>query len=60
MNELQGAVGIVQLKKFKKLFNVQHKNREKIIKKIKNFKEIKIRSKPENTTEAPESLNFFI
>ena len=58
MNELQGAVGIVQLKKFKKLFNVQHKNREKIIKKIKNFKEIKIRSKPENTTEAPESLIF--
>ena len=58
MNELQGAVGIVQLKKFKKLFNVQHKNREKIIKKIKNFKEIKIRSKPDNTTEAPESLIF--
>ena len=58
MNELQGAVGIVQLRKFKKLFNVQHKNREKIIKKIKNFKEIKIRSKPDNTTEAPESLIF--
>ena len=32
MNELQGAVGIVQLKKFKKLFNIQTKNRNKIIK----------------------------
>tara|TARA_B100000965_G_scaffold406447_1_gene445440 strand:- start:2450 stop:3598 length:1149 start_codon:yes stop_codon:yes gene_type:complete len=58
MSELQGAVGIAQLKKFNNLFNVQKKNREKIITKIKFIKSIKIRKKPIKTTEAPESLIF--
>ena len=58
MNELQGAVGIVQLKKFKKLFNIQNKNRNKIIKKIRLIKDIVIRKKPKNSTEAPEALIF--
>ncbi len=58
MNEMQGAVGIIQLKKFSKLFNVQKKNRTLIMNKIKKIKEITIRSKPQNSTEAPESLIF--
>ena len=58
MNELQGAVGIVQLRKFKKLFNIQAKNRNRILNKIKTIKEIQIRKKPKNSTEAPEALIF--
>ena len=58
MNELQGAVGIAQLKKFKKLFYIQTKNRNKIINKIKSIKDIVIRKKPKNSTEAPEALIF--
>ena len=58
MNELQGAVGIVQLRKFQKLFNIQNKNRNRIINKIKSIKDIVIREKPKNSTEAPEALIF--
>ena len=58
MNELQGAVGIVQLKKFKKLYSKQSQNRKKIIEKIVGIKQIKIRDLPKNSTVAPESLIF--
>ena len=58
MTELQGAIGISQLKKFNKIFNSHKKNKDTIIKKLKKFKNIKIRNLPKNSIDAPESLIF--
>ena len=56
MSELQGAVGVAQLKKFQKTFNKHKINKNSIIKKIKKLKNIKIRSIPKYCNEAAESL----
>lgn len=56
MSELQGAVGLAQLKKFQKTFNKHKKNKNSILKKIKSLKNIKLRTIPRYCYEAAESL----
>ena len=58
MTELQGAIGISQLKKFNNIFNKHKKNKNIILKKLKKFKQIRIRELPNNSIDASESLNF--
>ncbi len=58
MTELQGAVGISQLKKFNKVFQKHKKNKKIIVDKIKRFKDIKLRFLPKNSEDASESLIF--
>lgn len=58
MNEMQGAVGLVQLKKFDQIYSRHQENKIKILKKIKNLKNIKTRSIPINAIDACESLIF--
>lgn len=56
MSELQGAVGLAQLKKFKKIFNKHRKNKNLILNKIKYLKNFKLREIPLYCTDASESL----
>lgn len=56
MCELQGAVGLAQLKKFQKTFNQHKKNKNLILNKIKNLKGIQLRHIPIYSSEAAESL----
>ena len=56
MCELQGAVGLAQLKKFQTIFNQHKKNKNLILNKIKNLKGIQLRHIPKYTSEAAESL----
>ena len=56
MSELQGAVGLAQLKKFNEIFDRHKKNKNLILKKIKNFNNFKIRQIPKYCKEASESL----
>lgn len=58
MTELQGAVGISQLKKFNNIFRRHKKNKNIILNKLKKFNDIKLRDIPNNSIEAPESLIF--
>ncbi len=58
MTELQGAVGISQLVKFNKIFNTHKKNKNVILKRLKKFKNLKMREIPKNSTDASESLIF--
>ncbi len=58
MTELQGAVGISQLKKFDSIFNKHKKNKNIILNKLKKFKEIRLRELPNNSIDASESLIF--
>ncbi len=56
MSELQGAVGLAQLKKFKKIFFKHKKNKNIILNKIKSLDNFKLRTIPPYCTEASESL----
>ena len=56
MTELQGAIGLAQLKKFDEIFERHQKNKNLIINKIKSFDNFKIRQIPKYCKEAPESL----
>ena len=56
MSELQGAVGLAQLKKFNEIFERHKKNKNLIINKIKSFDNFKIRQIPKYCKEASESL----
>ncbi len=58
MTELQGVVGISQLKKFDSIFNKHKKNKNIILNKLKKFKEIRLRELPNNSIDASESLIF--
>ena len=58
MTELQGAVGISQLKKFDSILNKHKKNKNIILNKLKKFKEIRLRELPNNSIDASESLIF--
>ena len=60
MSELQGAVGIAQLKKLDFIISNHKKNKEKIWNEIKNIKGIKHRSLPKGSYETAESLVFFV
>jgi 8-amino-3,8-dideoxy-alpha-D-manno-octulosonate transaminase len=56
MSELQGAVGIAQLKKLNKIIMLQRRNAKKIIDKIKNFPGIELRDSDNNCFETFDSL----
>ena len=56
MSELQGAVGLAQLSKFDKIFNMHRKNKNLILKKIKKIKGLNLRKIPKYGTDASESL----
>jgi len=56
MSELQGAIGLAQLKKFNKIFERHKKNKNLIISKLKSIDNFKIRETPKYCKEASESL----
>lgn len=56
MSELQGAVGLAQLKKFNDIFDKHKKNKNLILNKIKSLNNFKIRQIPKYCKEASESL----
>lgn len=56
MNELQGAVGIAQLKKLKKIIKLQNKNLELIWNNIKNIKGLKRRFEIPNSSPSADAL----
>lgn len=56
MSELQGAVGIAQLKKFQQIFNKHKKNKSMIVNKIKKLSNFNFREIPKNCLDAAESL----
>jgi 8-amino-3,8-dideoxy-alpha-D-manno-octulosonate transaminase len=58
MNEMQGAVGLSQLKKFDQIFKLHKKNKYLIYNQIKNFKNIDFRKVPKGSFDASESLIF--
>ena len=60
MSELQGAVGIAQLKKLKYIVNMQNKNKDKIWNLISPIKHVTLRSKPENSFETADALIFLV
>ena len=60
MTELQGAVGIAQLKKLDLIIEKQRKNRDLIWDQIKEFKNIKKRETPENTFDTADALIFYV
>ena len=60
MTELQGAVGIAQLKKLDLIIEKQRNNRDLIWDQIKEFKNIKKRKTPENTFDTADALIFYV
>ena len=60
MTELQGAVGVAQLKKLDLIIEKQRKNRDLIWDQIKKLKNIKKRKTPENTFDTADALIFFV
>lgn len=60
MNELQGAVGLVQLRKLKTVVEKQRENRDLIWDEIKDFPNIEFRSYPEGTYDTADALVFFV
>jgi len=60
MNEMQGAVGIAQLKKLDKIIYKQNKNLNKIWKRIKHIKGIEIREVPKFSTISADALIIFM
>ena len=60
MTELQGAVGIAQLKKLDLIIEKQRNNRDLIWDQIKEFKNIKKRETPENTFDTADALIFYV
>lgn len=60
MMELQGALGIVQLKKFDEALKRQKENKEKIIRGISAIKEIELRQFADKDGETGDSLIFFL
>jgi len=60
MTELQGAVGIAQLRKLDKIILSQVKNKEKIMNKISSINEIEFREIPKKSCETADALIFFV
>ena len=56
MTELQGAVGLAQLKKLKKIISLQRKNAKLIWNELKDLQGLKIRVSPSNSYETFDSL----
>jgi 8-amino-3,8-dideoxy-alpha-D-manno-octulosonate transaminase len=60
MSELQGAVGIAQLKKLSYVVDQQRKNRDLIWNEIKDLCGIEIRTSPNGTFDTADALVFFV
>jgi len=60
MNEVQGALGLSQLKKFDKIFDRHKKNKNLILTLLKSLKKLEFRLIPKKSLEAAESLIFFL
>lgn len=59
MTELQGAVGIAQLKKLEKIISIQKKNKKLIQEKIKKLK-LEFRKIPKKNKDTCDALIFFV
>lgn len=59
MTELQGAVGIAQLKKLSNVIKSQRKNKMAIQNELKEIKNIEFRHLPKNSYETADALIFF-
>ncbi|QWE27000.1 DegT/DnrJ/EryC1/StrS aminotransferase family protein [Polynucleobacter sp. AP-Ainpum-60-G11] len=60
MMELQGAVGLAQLKKLDSILKFHKENYYKIYEKIKNIKGITFRTVPDNSIQTHDALIFFV
>ena len=60
MTELQGAVGLAQLKKLKLIIDKQRKNRDLIWNEIKVLKNIEKRHAPQDTYDTADALIFYV
>lgn len=60
MDELRGAVGLVQLKKLDYILSSQRENKKKIKEGIKNIQGIKFRELPDEKGDCGDALIFFI
>jgi dTDP-4-amino-4,6-dideoxygalactose transaminase len=60
ITELQSAVGLAQLEKFNDIYKHHEKNKKKLFKVLKNFKNIKFRKIFKDTKPASEAIVFFV
>lgn len=60
MNELQGAVGLAQLKKLGTVIELQRKHKKMIQEAVKDITSITFRKTPEDTEETADALIFFV
>jgi 8-amino-3,8-dideoxy-alpha-D-manno-octulosonate transaminase len=60
MNELQGAVGLAQLRKLDQVVAAQRRNRDEILAAIKDLAGIKLRSEPPGAHGTADALVFFV
>lgn len=60
MNELQGAVGLAQLKKLDGIIKQQNRNKKAILSEINDLAQIIFRTVPEGSEETSEALVFFV
>jgi len=60
MTEMQGAIGLAQLKKLTYVVEQQRSNRDKIWDAIKHIPGIKLRTSPEGTFDTADALVFFV
>ena len=59
MTEMQGAVGLAQLKKLDQVISAHQKHKKAIVKKIENLP-ISFRNKPEEFIDTSDALIFFV
>lgn len=59
MTELQGAVGIAQLKKLKKVIEMQRANKQTIVNELKGIENLEFRESPKGSYETADALIFF-
>lgn len=60
MMELQGAVGLAQLKKLDGVIKVQRQNRDSIAEAIGGMRGVKFRKMPDNSFDTADALVFFV
>ena len=60
MNELQGAVGLAQLKKLDQVVAAQRQNRDEILEAIKDLPGIQLRDEPAGAHGTADALVFFV
>ena len=60
MMELQGAIGLAQLKKLDFIINLQRDIKQKLINKLANINEIELRNSPYDSYDTADSLIFYV